>query len=158
MDNNSNGKSSKVGLIIAVVVVLLGIGAAVYALNMQPSKTSESTSNSTSNDTSSNNSGQGSSNDDAVSNVGSTVITFTDDGFDKAEYTSKAGEAVMVTNESSMDVQFSSDDHPTHLENTELNLDVLSPGESATFTPAGAGTYKFHDHINDEFTGTLIVE
>jgi hypothetical protein len=37
-------------------------------------------------------------------------------------------------------------------------MGILAPGDSGTITPAGKGTYSFHDHINAEFTGTLIVE
>jgi 4-hydroxyphenylpyruvate dioxygenase-like putative hemolysin len=158
--NDSKPSSSKTGLIVAAVVVLLGVGAGVYALTMQnDDDTTETSSSSSSQGTATNDTtNKTTSGEDAVSNVGSTIISFTDDGFDKSEYTSKAGEAVTVKNDSSMEVQFSSDDHPTHTEHSELNLDVLSPGESATFTPPGAGSYDFHDHINDQFTGTLIVE
>jgi hypothetical protein len=87
-----------------------------------------------------------------------TVIVFTDDGFDPLKYVSKEGEAVTVRNDSSMDLQFSSADHPTHLEHPEFNMEVLSPGESGTFTPESIGTFEFHDHLNSQFTGTLTVE
>ena len=87
-----------------------------------------------------------------------TVIVFTDDGFENQEYTTKAGQAVEVKNNSSMQLQFSSDDHPTHTEQNELNLAVLAPGESASFTPTQAGEWGFHDHINAQFTGLLRVE
>jgi len=86
------------------------------------------------------------------------TISFTDDGFSQATYTFPAGSAIRVDNQSSMDLQFSSDDHPTHKEHPELNMKVLGPGEAGTFTPPGKGTYRFHDHINDEFTGTLVIE
>ena len=87
-----------------------------------------------------------------------TVIVFTDNGFENQEYTTKAGQAVEVKNNSSMQLQFSSDDHPTHTEQNELNLAVLAPGESASFTPTQAGEWGFHDHINAQFTGLLRVE
>jgi hypothetical protein len=57
-----------------------------------------------------------------------------------------------------MNLEFSSDDHPTHREHIEMNLDVLKPGESATFKPAGKGTYKFHDHLHAQYDGTLIIQ
>lgn len=87
-----------------------------------------------------------------------TTIIFTNDGFTPSEYTSKAGEAVTVKNDSSQRLQFSSDDHPTHRIHPEINLTTLAPGESATITPGGAGVYHFHDHIDDSKTGTLTVQ
>ena len=88
---------------------------------------------------------------------GEQVITFTNAGFDKASYIFSQG-PVTVRNESSMNLQFSSDDHPSHRDHAELNMNVLTPGESGRFTPPGAGSYGFHDHINDQFEGTLTIE
>ncbi len=150
-----NKSSSKVGLIVAAAVVLVVAGVVVYAMNDESSKTDAASEQTKTTDTSKTN-GSVDTSEKAV--VGSTVITFTDKGFDKTTYRSKSGEAVTVKNASSMDMQFSSDDHPSHLENQELNLDVMGPGETATFTPASTGTYGFHDHIEEQFTGTLIVE
>jgi len=146
-----NKSSSKIGLVVAAAVVLVGAGVVVYTMNKKDNASEQTKTT----DTSKTN-GTADSSEKAV--VGSTVITFTDKGFDKTTYRSKAGEAVTVKNMSSNDLQFSSDDHPTHLSNPELNMDILGPGESGTFTPAGTGTYGFHDHIEDQFTGTLIVE
>lgn len=146
-------KSSKVGYVVAAIVMVLGVGFAVYALNNNSGKDNDNDNDGTTQTKSSESTAKSSK---AI--VGSTVITFTDKGFDKSTYNSKAGEAVTVKNESSMDLQFSSDDHPTHLTHPELNMDILGPGESGTFAPAGTGTYKFHDHIDDQFTGTLIVQ
>jgi len=150
-----NKSASKAGLVVAAIVVLLGIGFAVYMVNNDSGK-KDTDSTQTTADSSAGTNDTTNTTEKAV--VGSTVITFTDEGFDKSTYTSKDGEAVTVKNESSMDLQFSSDDHPTHLEHQELNMDILGPGESGTFTPAGTGTYKFHDHINDQFGGTLVVQ
>jgi hypothetical protein len=86
------------------------------------------------------------------------TIVFTDKGFSQPTYTFPADTAIKVDNQSSMDMQFSSDDHPTHKEHTELNMKVLGKGESGTFKPAGKGTYKFHDHINDQYEGTLVIQ
>lgn len=145
--------SSKIWLVIAAVVVVLGIGLAVYALNKGSGSGSDDQAKTA-----------GSSKTNSASNVsknevvGSTIITLTDKGFDKSTYTSKVGEAVTVRNNSSNDMQFSSGEHPTHLEHPELNMGVMGPGETGTFTPSGKGTYSFHDHINPQYTGTLIVE
>lgn len=142
-------KSSKSALIAAAVVLVAGIGLAVYALNSGTTKNNQATEQ------------RKATTPEAKSSkavVGSTVITFTDKGFDKSTYTAKAGEAVTVKNASSNDLQFSSGEHPTHREHPELNMDILAPGESGTVLPAGKGTYSFHDHIEPQFTGTLIVQ
>lgn len=153
-------KKSKLGMgIVVAIVLLLGVGAAVYALTMQPEKsTTESTGSSTSSDSSSDTTEDP---DTSVSNTEGdiTQITFRDDGFVKPVMTVKAGSTVRVANQSSMDLEFSSADHPTHLEEPALNMDVLAAGESGTFTaPTEPGEYGFHDHLNDQFTGTLVVE
>lgn len=159
-------KKSKVGVaVVAGIVVLIGIGAAVYALTM-PQSSKESTSSGDSNNSSStgDTSTAGSSSDDPDTPVSSDVssnetIVFTNDGFSKSSYKVTAGSVVTVRNDSSMSVQFSSADHPTHLEEPALNMSTLSAGQSGTFTaPDEPGEYGFHDHINDQFTGTLIVE
>lgn len=86
------------------------------------------------------------------------TIVFTDEGFSQESYTFPSGTAIRVENKSSMDMQFSSDDHPSHRDHAELNMELLGPGESGTFTPPGAGTYGFHDHINDQYEGTLVIQ
>lgn len=85
------------------------------------------------------------------------TITFTDAGFSPTTLTVKKGTKVTVVNSSSSSVQFSSDDHPTHLEDPEINMSELAPGESGSFTATTVGTHGFHDHIDDSKTGTLVV-
>lgn len=107
----------------------------------QPTPTQNDSQSTTSNETSS----QG------------TEIVFSDNGFDKDNYTVKVNQLVTVKNNSSQDMQFSSADHPTHEDQPELNLSILSPGASASFRSTIVGTWGFHDHIKDQFKGTLIV-
>lgn len=152
-----NNKSSKVGIILAVVVIVIGIAVGALVLMQKPG-TKEPSKNDTSSTTTTNTNNSNQAGSSSAATTDGTVITFTDDGFDKAEYTSKAGDAVTVKNASSMDLQFSSDDHPAHRDHPELNEDVLSPGQSTTFTPNGTGSFGFHDHLHDQYTGVLIVE
>jgi len=142
----------KKGLIISTIVLILavGAGAAWYFVSQQNKGSAvESTSDS------------GVTNEDDTSRLqtedGITIVV-NDGGFDKDSYTVKAGESVTIRNNSVAVVQFSSSDHPTHLEHPELNMDVLLPGESTTFVAETKGTYGFHDHLKDENTGTLVVE
>ena len=87
----------------------------------------------------------------------SATIIFTDKGFEPSRLSVKIGATVTIKNSSSKDVQFSSDDHPTHKLNSGMNLRVLAPGESAMFIANQAGDWGFHDHIDDSFTGTITV-
>jgi S-adenosylmethionine:diacylglycerol 3-amino-3-carboxypropyl transferase len=57
-----------------------------------------------------------------------------------------------------MNMQFSSANHPTHREDPEINMEMLAPGETGTFTPTTKGSHPFHDHINAQYTSTLVVE
>lgn len=89
--------------------------------------------------------------------TGTATISFTDDGFSPGELTVKRGTVVTIRNESSNEVQFSSDDHPTHRINEGMNLPVLAPGESDTFVAEEIGEWGFHDHIDASHTGSITV-
>jgi len=142
----------KTAIIGIGILILLG-GGAVYLLTQDKDDTTvTSTSASEEKKVASTEASQA-----PVANTG-VVITFTNNGFDKSQYTVRAGAVVTVKNESDMNMQFSSDDHPTHREDPELNMEVLSPGESGTFTANTTGTHGFHDHINDQYTGILEVQ
>lgn len=85
------------------------------------------------------------------------TITYTDQGFSPSSLTVKAGATIRVVNNASDALEFSSDNHPTHLNNSELNMDVLNTGETGTFTVTKTGEYGFHDHLNASNEGTLTV-
>lgn len=86
------------------------------------------------------------------------TITYTDNGFAPASINVHAGDVVKVVNNSSHNLQFSSDPHPVHTKDTELNQQTLRPGESQTFDVTKKGTFGFHDHIDSTKTGTITVE
>lgn len=141
--------------ILVLLLVVTGLGATGYALLNKSDK--EPTTNTT---TSVNQDTATPDVDGATeqAEAGLPTIVFTDDGFTQSEYRFAEGTAIRVKNQSSMGMQFSSDDHPSHLDDPELNMALLEAGESGTITPPGKGTYGFHDHINDQYTGTLIIE
>lgn len=85
------------------------------------------------------------------------TITFTDSGFEPNTIEVKKGTRVVVKNDSTSQVQFSSDEHPSHRNNPEMNLSLIEPGESDTYTAARVGTWGFHDHIDDTKTGTITI-
>lgn len=85
------------------------------------------------------------------------TIVYTDDGFTPDTLTVKQGTTVTVENKSSQSLEFSSGPHPTHTAEPELNLAEQQPGQSATFVPTKIGTWSYHNHFNEEKTGTLVV-
>lgn len=144
--------SSKRPIIVIVIILLALAGLAVYALSAQKNQTPNTS------DVSSNTDGTTDAEDQAAPTPSERVtIVFTANGFEPSELTVKKGTIITITNNASSDVQFSSDDHPSHLENSEMNLKVLSPGESTSYTPQKAGKWGFHDHLNDTKTGTITV-
>ena len=86
------------------------------------------------------------------------TITYGDAGFSPSVYKVKTNDSVRVANNSSRDLEFSSDDHPVHTDEPELNMKKLAPGESGTFTVTKTGTWGFHNHLDDRHTGSLEVE
>ena len=148
-----NKSKSTIAITAAVLLLLAGIGGATYAL-MQAGTMSKDEQATTKPVVQT-----GPANPDykAPDPLLPTIV-FNDSGFTQKTYTFPAGTAIKVDNQSSMDLQFSSDDHPSHREHTELNMKVLAKGESGTFTPPGKGTYMFHDHINDQYEGTLVIQ
>lgn len=149
-------KSNKSKLVVGIVLLVVGVALLVWALTGRSADApaSESTMNGTA-DTQS----QVENPDEPTSSDQSeaTTIVFTNDGFSPEELEVKVGTVVTVRNNSSTQVQFSSDSHPTHTENEGMNLRVLNPGESASFTADEVGSWGFHDHIDDSKTGMLTV-
>jgi len=145
-------------VLIGVIAAVIVVGAtAIYLATRQDTAT-----NSGSMTSSLGGDGRTSAQSPEATNTQATTsdvtIVFTNDGFEKSSYTVKAGSTVTVKNNSDMNMQFSSDDHPTHREDPEINMAVLTPGESGTFTPITKGAHTFHDHMNDHYIGTLEVE
>lgn len=145
--------TSRTAPIIAIIIAVLAIaGLTVFALNNQPNDEPTPTGQSGAvrpDDTTT---------DEAAPTPSERMsIVYSDNGFEPADITVKKGTVITVKNESSRDVQFSSADHPTHQENNEMNLKTLSPGESDSYTASKAGTWGYHDHIDESQTGTVTV-
>lgn len=98
-----------------------------------------------------------------ANNQGRTIskneVSLTGKGFEPATITIKVGEAVTWTNNGGTAGNVSSDPHPIHTDYPMLNnVGNLINGERKSFTFSTAGTYKYHDHNNPDFKGTVIVE
>ena len=80
----------------------------------------------------------------------STGSTITIKSFTFSPLTVKAGQKVTVKN---MD----STTHTVTADDGSFNTGDIAAGSSATFTPSGAGTFKYHCNIHNYMTGTLKV-
>jgi plastocyanin len=90
--------------------------------------------------------------------VVAATITYDGTAFNPATISVKSGTKVKIMNQSQKEMEFASNDHPTHLKNSELNIGDIAPGGSKTFTASTKGTWGFHDHYNSSKGGTITVE
>lgn len=155
-DNEGSKKKSNTAPIVIAVAVIIAVLATAGWITWSALQKSDTTRDDNSQTTSEASKNDASS--DASSSSETATITFTDSGFSPSTLTVKSGTVVTVVNNSSQSLQFSSDDHPTHREDPEINMDVLASGEKGTFTATTTGTHSFHDHLDDSKVGTLIVE
>lgn len=86
------------------------------------------------------------------------TITYTASGFSPASVTLKSGQQVTVVNNSGRSLQLSSNPHPAHTQNSELNQSTLASGRSQTFTMTKTGTWGYHNHLDDDHTGEITVQ
>lgn len=146
----------KIAIIVGVVLVL-GLGAIVLANNDDQNKDTAETNTPTTNQTSGN-SASNNNGDTPVSSSDGTTITYNGSSFSPSRLSVKAGTEVTIVNNSDRELEFSSDPHPVHTDNPELNESAIKPGETKTIKPTKTGTWGFHDHLNSSVTGTLVVE
>lgn len=88
-----------------------------------------------------------------------TVISMTDMGFSPEEVTVAAGSTVTFVNNGQALHWPASDVHPTHelLPGFDAGRGIAT-GDEYAFTFTKVGAWSFHDHLNPQFTGTVVVE
>lgn len=151
MQSTVNRNGLWLGLVMIIIVLIAG--ALVYAFTGQDNK-SESSSSEDQNSSQT----EAPADSDTATKPDLTIV-FGEDGFTAHSYKVKTGGLVEVRNESSRPLQFSSDDHPTHRDEPALNTPVINPGQTTSFrAPDEPGEYGFHDHINSQYEGHLVVE
>lgn len=151
-NGKEEAKQAKTMAVIAGIVAVVVLGA-VLAIAL-PGQTPK--------DTASNNADTKNSQQDTTQTTDdvtkeTATITYTDEGFSPSTLTVKKGTIVTVDNKSSRSVQFSSNDHPAHTDDPEINMPVIASGVKGTFTATTVGTHGFHDHLDDSKVGTLVV-
>lgn len=143
-------------VIIAVVAVaVIAVGAVLLFGNKgDESPKGTDTTTGTNSPSTPDNSGNSELADDEIA----ATITYTNDGFNPSRVTVPAGSAIRIVNESSKTAAPSSDNHPTHTLNPELNFPDIGPGQSATMVVSETGTWGIHDHYDADKRATVVVE
>ena len=137
-----------VKILIAIVVVAVIAGAAV--LLMPKNQNSQQTTNEATG-----NNGR----DSATPEEADVTITYDGNSFSLSANSVKSGGTVKVMNTSSnKNLEFDSDPHPAHTNNSELNAGGIQPGKSVVFTLEKKGKWGFHNHLNSSQRGELTVE
>lgn len=90
--------------------------------------------------------------------VAAVTINYDGSTFTPNSVSIKTGERVRVVNNSSRTIDFASDEHPQHTDNSELNIGILTPNQSKSFVIEKTGTWNYHDHLNASQTGSIVVE
>lgn len=110
----------------------------------------------------------------APENPASASVSYTDQGFSPASVTIANGQTVTWTNNSTGMLWVASDPHPEHsgydgtTKSEHCAADysgatpfdsctVIQPGQSYSFTFAKAGSWGYHNHMNDDMSGTVVV-
>lgn len=148
--------SKKTTLVTIVIAVLLLAAVAAIALNAPAKKTGTANSNNT--QTTESETSEASETPEATTSEPTATIVYTDDGFEPEEVTIKAGDTVRIENKSSLSLSFNSDDHPSHTDISELNVNDVPEGGSRDFVVTKAGTWGFHNHDNASHEGKIIVQ
>ena len=138
-------------IIIAVIAVVVIVGGAALAGKLLSNESTDETTNTPS---TSDNSGSSELADDEIA----ATITYTSDGFTPASVTVPSGSAVRIVNESNDSVAPSSNSHPEHTDNPEVNFPDIEPGHSATMVVTKKGTWHMHNHFNEDQHVTIVVE
>jgi plastocyanin len=135
-------------IITTIIIIVVALGAWWVIASMS----------SDSNNSSSNEATSGKDDEADETEAAAETITYDGASFMPTSITVKAGDTIEVVNNSDNVMYFASDEHPTHLDNSELNVGDVQPGSSATLTLTSPGTWGYHDHYNAAASGEIIVE
>lgn len=135
-------------IITTIIVVIVIAGGWWLITNMSANNSNDSGQTNGQNDT----------NEPASEEEVAATITYNGTEFTPASLTVQTDDVIKVVNNSENVIFFASDEHPTHLDNSELNVGDIEPGASATFSITSSGTWGYHDHYNAGAGGEIIVE
>ncbi len=151
-------KNKKLVIVGSIVVALLMLVGAAYAY-IQPSEAPPTAASTKTDTVSPANEGPNAYRSaESAALAKPDVITYDGNRFSPAILTVEKGATIQVINNSSKPMQFSSDTHPTHEDNPELNMEVLQPGKTGTFKVSKAGQHGYHDHLMEDNEGIVFVQ
>ncbi len=92
--------------------------------------------------------------------AGATVaVSMSDEAFEPATLTIKAGDTVVFTNNGQALHWPASDPHPVHTNLSTFDAKKgITTGETYSYTFMNAGTFGMHDHLHASIKGTIVVE
>ena len=86
------------------------------------------------------------------------TIAYGNSGFNPSTATIKTGDTVVFKNESSSPMWPASAPHPSHTDYPAFDAKQgIAPGQRWAFTFTKVGSWKFHDHLNPDNWGAVIV-
>ncbi|MFC1687437.1 hypothetical protein ACFL0L_02565 [Patescibacteria group bacterium] len=148
-----------IGIIIAILII--GVVAWLVIGNSNEEATNTNTTTNTTANTTTN----------SASNVnifytdptGESMRVYTDSsGFDPETARIGIGDAVSWYNKDEVQHYIAPDDHPDHVKYSGIWDDDgsgnIAPAEVYSVIFFEAGTYEYHDHLNPDLTGTVVVE
>lgn len=94
----------------------------------------------------------------SVGPVEQNTITLTAAGFSPGTLTINVGDKVVWINESGIDATVSSNPHPTHTDYPPLNLGSFPNGGTLSLTFDKVGAFGYHNHLNPNQSGTIVVQ
>jgi len=85
------------------------------------------------------------------------IVKLDKNGFSPKEVTIKTGTAVRWENVSGDKQTVNSDNYPTNQLHKELNFGIFNNGSSVVYIFKTSGTYGYHNQLNHEQSGEIIV-
>ena len=150
---------NKTSKIILAVVVVIALAAALVVMSGSKPDKSKATSNSESTKaTPETPAANDQTEQPAAKEEVAATITYSNDGFSPSSVTVNSGDKIKFTNSSDSVAAPSSNPHPVHTDNPELNVGDIQPGDSRTITVATKGTWGMHNHYNPSQKVTVIVK
>ena len=95
---------------------------------------------------------------EANNQIQNIQVALSETGFAPNEVSIKLGTKVVWTNRSGRVATVDSDLHPTHQLYPPLNLGQFGNNETVELVFEKAGTFKYHNHLNPNVTGAVVVQ
>ena len=166
-------KSSTLAIVVVVIVAIIGLGWWWYAKAPSTTGPAQTQTQTTGTD-------QGQPDTGVTAGVGASVgqpvsaftVRYTSSGFSPSTMTVPVGTTVTFIDQTADPMWLASDPHPSHTayDGTSRSthcaagysgpapFDECSAGTTFTFTFTKAGSFGYHNHLNDNDHGTIVVQ